>query len=186
MQEDLLSENRLCVRFDDYYKHFLTLMGYKNLEYQNILSNKEKIDFSSKEEIIYCNLIKEIYQLLNLKENDQINDIRSKYPNFDNYFFERFSNFLNVTDKYFCYNEEKTNLLKLLYNYTKNNLEKFLKRDMGLAEFIYNFCEPYISKTKQRFVYKEGIITNNIKCKYCGSQYDNLKFTNCPKCGGTI
>lgn len=161
--------------FEDYIKHFLSMLGYTNLYYQED-SNGKKISFWEKKEILHARVKKEIFRLTGKSDNNfSVHDpvVKWAYSRIIGYFSIIWKKELNMRI-------DENQIMEMFFSDPSNSLDKI--HDKEIAETFYKILEPYILSHNSILV-KNTNLKDIVKCDYCGSRYEYRKHTNCPSCG---
>lgn len=130
--------------FEDYLKEYLTMIGYKNLEYHNTVRNfdgEKKLLFSEKESL----LRKIIFRLI--EEDGKDMEFATKS--------ELLLYFLNIFCKYFEIDFKPNGMLSS-YPFNIDLIEGLDENNPCLAQYFYKKFEKHIVEPK--FIYMNTIV----------------------------
>jgi len=173
--DHLNKQTLIYLQFQDYIRHFLSLMGYENLLFCKFEDGGKELSFWDKKKILASAMMKEIYRLSG-KEKDDF----SNYAPIINWAYSQMIGYFS-----FIWTEEMNakigyqEIQRQFLSDPSNSLNSLEENEM--AERFYKILEPHVISHKYAVVRN----TNNKRhtCSYCGSRYDYNKVNNCPSCG---
>jgi hypothetical protein len=169
------NQTQVYLCFEDYIKHFLSLIGYTNLAFFTQSSDGKEMTFWYKKVLLTSAMQKEICRLSGKKQDDfSIYDpvIKWAYSAMIGYFSFIWTKELNVGMTY-------QEIQRAFLSDSNNSLKNI--EDNEIAERFYKILEPHIISHKSRVV--NNINNERYVCPYCGSRYNYKEHTNCPSCG---